>query len=122
MVPLVLYTQSGLSIMPNRLAEQIDALAAFAHTALPVVSPQLNTQSGDHTRVGTFTPQSAARASFQRAVAGIQKYLPTLAQARQTEARFRLIEDARLLANVGGFGVKREQLCHSGFTLSASLS
>jgi hypothetical protein len=29
--------------MPNLLAEQIDTLAAFAHTALPVISLYLNT-------------------------------------------------------------------------------
>ena len=50
LVRLVLYTQSGLHIMPNLLAEQIDTLAAFAPTALPVISLYLNTQSDDHGR------------------------------------------------------------------------
>src|ERR1035441_7951871 len=77
--------------MPNLLAEQIDTLAAFAHTALPVISLYLNTQSDDHgrdhfasfirkelhTRARTFAPQSAARASFVRDVDRIEKYLAT---------------------------------------------
>lgn len=75
--------------MPTLLAEQIDALAAFAPTALPVISLYLNTQSDDHgrdqfasfikkelhTRTMTFAPQSAARASFIRDVDRIEKYL-----------------------------------------------
>jgi peptide chain release factor subunit 1 len=75
--------------MPNLLTEQIDALAAFAPTALPVISLYLNTQSDDHgrdhfasfikkelhTRAKTFAPQSAARASFVRDVDRIGKYL-----------------------------------------------
>ena len=79
------------NIMPNLLAEQIDTLAAFAHTALPVISLYLNTQSDDHgrdhfasfirkelhTRARTFAPQSAARASFVRDVDRIEKYLAT---------------------------------------------
>ena len=87
----MLYTQSGLHIMPNLLAEQIDTLAAFAPTALPVISLYLNTQSDDHgrdhfasfirkelhTRARTFAPQSAARASFVRDVDRIEKYLAT---------------------------------------------
>lgn len=91
MVRLVLYTQSGLYIMPNSLAEQIDALAAFSPTVLPVISLYLNTQSDDHgrdyfasfvkkelhTRAKTFAPQSAARASFERDVDKIEKYLAT---------------------------------------------
>jgi peptide subunit release factor 1 (eRF1) len=77
--------------MPSLLAEQIDTLAAFAPTALPVISLYLNTQSDDHgrdhfasfvkkelhTRAKTFTPQSAARASFARDAEGIEKYLAT---------------------------------------------
>ena len=78
-------------MMPNLLAEQIDTLAAFAPTALPVVSLYLNTQSDEHgrdhfasfirkelhTRARTFAPQSAARASFVRDVDRIEKYLAT---------------------------------------------
>jgi peptide chain release factor subunit 1 len=85
----VLYTQSDLHIMPNLLTEQIEALAAFAPTALPVISLYLNLQSDDHgrdhfasflrkelhTRAGTFVPQSAAHASFVRDVDRIEKYL-----------------------------------------------
>jgi len=77
--------------MPNLLAEQIDALAAFAPTALPVISLYLNTQSDDHgrdhfasftkkelhTRTRTFAPQSEARTSFARDVDRIEKYLAT---------------------------------------------
>jgi peptide subunit release factor 1 (eRF1) len=77
--------------MPRLLAEQADMLAAFAPTALPVVSLYLNTQSDDHgrdhfasfirkelhTRARTFAPQSAARASFVRDVDRIEKYLAT---------------------------------------------
>jgi peptide chain release factor subunit 1 len=77
--------------MPNLLAEQIDTLAAFAPTALPVISVYLNTQSDEngrdhfapfikkelHTRSKTFAPQSAARASFVRDVDRIEKYLAT---------------------------------------------
>jgi len=91
LVRLVLYTQSGFPIMPNLLAEQIDTLAAFAPTALPVISLYLNTQSGDHgrdhfasfvrkelhTRARTFAPQSAAGASFVRDVDRLEKYLAT---------------------------------------------
>ena len=91
LVRLVLYTQSGLHIMPNLLAEQIDTLAAFAPTELPVISLYLNTQSDDHgrdhfasfvkkelhTRARTFAPQSAAHASFVRDVDRIEKYLAT---------------------------------------------
>ena len=76
-------------MMPNLVTEQIDALAAFAPTALPVISLYLNTQSDDHgrdhfasfikkefhTRAKTFAPQSAARASFVRDVDRIEKYL-----------------------------------------------
>ena len=36
--------------MPNLLAEQIETLAAFAPTVLPVISLYLNTQSDDHGR------------------------------------------------------------------------
>ena len=75
--------------MPNLLTEQIEALAAFAPTALPVISLYLNLQSDDHgrdhfasflkkelhTRAGTFVPQSAAHASFVRDVDRIEKYL-----------------------------------------------
>jgi hypothetical protein len=75
--------------MPNLVTEQIDALAAFAPTPLPVISLYLNTQSDDHgrdhfasfikkefhTRAKTFAPQSAARASFVRDVDRIEKYL-----------------------------------------------
>ena len=77
--------------MPNLLAEQIDLLAAFAPTDLPVISLYLNTQSDDHgrdnfasfikkelhTRAKTFEPQSAARASFVRDAERIEKYLAT---------------------------------------------
>jgi len=77
--------------VPNLLAEQIDTLAAFVPTALPVVSLYLNTQSDHHgrdhfasfirkelhTRARTFAPQSAARASFVRDVDRIEKYLAT---------------------------------------------
>jgi peptide subunit release factor 1 (eRF1) len=77
--------------MPNSLAEQIDTLAAFAPSALPVISLYLNTQSDDHgrdrfasfvrkelqTRARTLTTQSAARASFVRDVDKIGKYLAT---------------------------------------------
>jgi peptide chain release factor subunit 1 len=76
-------------IMPNLVTEQIDALAAFAPTALPVISLYLNTQSDDHgrdhfasfikkelhTRAKSFAPQSAGRASFVRDVDRIEKYL-----------------------------------------------
>ncbi len=75
--------------MPNLLAEQIDTLAAFVPTALPVISLYLNTQSDGHgrdhfasflrkelhTRARTFAPQSAAHASFARDVERIEKYL-----------------------------------------------
>jgi hypothetical protein len=50
LVRLVLYTQSGLPIMSILLADQIDTLAAFVPTELPVISLYLNTQSGDHGR------------------------------------------------------------------------
>jgi len=87
----VLCIQSGLYIMPNLLAEQIDALAAFTATALPVISLYLNAQSDDHgrdhfasfvrkelhTRARTFAPKTAARASFLRDVDRIEKYLAT---------------------------------------------
>ena len=77
--------------MPNLLADQIDILAAFVPTVLPVISLYLNTQSDDHgrdhfasfirkelhTRARTFAPQSAARASFVRDVDRIEKYLAT---------------------------------------------
>jgi peptide chain release factor subunit 1 len=77
--------------MPNLLADQIDILAAFAPTELPVISLYLNTQSDDHgrdhfasfirkefhTRAKTFAPQSAARASFASDVIRIEKYLVT---------------------------------------------
>jgi peptide subunit release factor 1 (eRF1) len=77
--------------MPNLLAEQIDTLAAFAPTALPVISLYLNTQSDDHgrdhfasfirkelhTRARTFEAQSAARDSFSIDVDRIEKYLAT---------------------------------------------
>jgi peptide chain release factor subunit 1 len=77
--------------MPNLLADQIDTLAAFVPTVLPVISLYLNTQSDDHgrdhfasflrkelhTRARTFAPQSAARASFVRDVDRIEKYLAT---------------------------------------------
>ena len=36
--------------MPNLLADQIDTLAAFVPTVLPVISLYLNTQSDDHGR------------------------------------------------------------------------
>jgi len=91
LVRLVLYAQSKLHIMPNSLTEQIDSLAAFAPTELPVISLYLNTQSDDHgrdhfasfirkeihTRAKTFAPQSAAHASFARDVERIEKYLAT---------------------------------------------
>jgi hypothetical protein len=77
--------------MPNLLAEQIDTLAAFTPTTLPVISLYLNTQSDDHgrdhfasfirkelhTRAKTFAPQSAAHASFVQDVERIEKYLAT---------------------------------------------
>ena len=77
--------------MPNLLAEQIDTLAAFAPTELPVISLYLNTQPDDHgrdhfasfirkelhTRARTFARQSVARASFTRDVDRIEKYLTT---------------------------------------------
>jgi peptide chain release factor subunit 1 len=77
--------------MPNLLAEQIDILAAFTPTTLPVISLYLNTQSDDHgrdhfasfirkelhTRAKTFAPQSAAHASFVQDVERIEKYLAT---------------------------------------------
>ncbi len=77
--------------MPNQLAEQIDTLAAFVPTELPVISLYLNTQSDDHgrdhfasfvkkelhTRARTFAPQSAAHASFVSDVNRIEKYLAT---------------------------------------------
>ena len=88
---VVLYFQSGIYIMPNLLTEQIDHLAAFVPTALPVISLYLNTQSDDHgrdhfasfirkefhTRARTFAPQSAAHASFVRDGDRIEKYLAT---------------------------------------------
>ena len=75
--------------MPTLLTEQIDTLAAFTPTELPVISLYLNTQSDDHgrdhfgsfvkkelhTRAGTFAPQSAAHASFVKDVERIEKYL-----------------------------------------------
>jgi len=75
--------------MPNLVTEQIDALAAFAPTALPVISLYLNARSDDHgrdhfasfikkelhTRAKTFAPQSAAHTSFVRDVDRIEKYL-----------------------------------------------
>jgi peptide chain release factor subunit 1 len=87
----VLYTKSDLHIMPKLLTEQIDTLAAFAPTELPVISLYLNTQSDDHgrdhfasfvkkelhTRARTFAPESAAHASFLRDVERIEKYLAT---------------------------------------------
>ena len=77
--------------MPNLLADQIDVLAAFTPTELPVISLYLNTQSDDHgrdhfasfirkefhTRAKTFAPQSPARASFALDVIRIEKYLAT---------------------------------------------
>ena len=89
LVTLMLCTQSVLHIMPNLLAEQIDTLAAFAPTELPVISLYLNTQSDDHgrdhfasfirkelrARSKMFAPQSAAHASFLRDVSRIEKYL-----------------------------------------------
>jgi peptide chain release factor subunit 1 len=77
--------------MPNTLAEQIDSLAAFAPTELPVISLYLNTQSDDHgrdnfasfvkkelhTRARTFEPLSVAGASFARDVDRIETYLAT---------------------------------------------
>jgi peptide chain release factor subunit 1 len=77
--------------MPSLLAAQIDSLAAFAPTELPVISLYLNTQSDEHgrdhfasfvkkelhTRAGTFAPQSAAHASFLRDVERIENYLAT---------------------------------------------
>jgi peptide subunit release factor 1 (eRF1) len=77
--------------MHSPLAEQIDILAGFAPTVLPVISLYLNTQSDDHgrdhfasfikkelhTRAKTFAPQSAAHASFVRDVDKIEKYLAT---------------------------------------------
>jgi hypothetical protein len=75
--------------MPNLLTGQIETLAAFAPTGLPVISLYLNTQSGGHerdkfapcvkkelrTRAKTFEPESAAQASFVRDVNRIEKYL-----------------------------------------------
>ena len=75
--------------MLSLLVEQIDALAAFTPTALPVISLYLNTQSDDHgrdhfasfirkelhTRARTFAPQSAGHASFVRDVDRIEEYL-----------------------------------------------
>jgi len=83
--------RAAFTIMPNLLADQIDTLAAFVPTVLPVISLYLNTQSDDHgrdhfasflrkelhTRARTFAPQSAARASFVRDVDRIEKYLAT---------------------------------------------
>jgi peptide chain release factor subunit 1 len=77
--------------MPSLLATQIDSLAAFAPTELPVISLYLNTQSDEHgrdhfasfvkkelhTRARTFAPRSAAHASFLRDVERIEKYLAT---------------------------------------------
>ena len=77
--------------MPNLLAQQVEALAAFAPTDLPVISLYLNTQADDHgrdhfasfirkelhTRARTFAPQSAAHASFLEDVDRIEKYLAT---------------------------------------------
>ena len=68
--------------MPNLLAEQIDRLAAFAPTELPVISLYLNAQSDDHGR----------------------DHFASFVKKEQTGARFRLIEDAPLLAEVGGVG------------------
>ena len=75
--------------MLNSLADQIDVLAAFVPTPLPVISLYLNTQSDGHgrdhfasfikkelhTRSRTFAPQSAAHASFAHDVDRIEKYL-----------------------------------------------
>ncbi|HYW42013.1 MAG TPA: Vms1/Ankzf1 family peptidyl-tRNA hydrolase [Bryobacteraceae bacterium] len=77
--------------MRNVLAEQIDTLAAFAPTELPVISLYLNTQSDDHgrdhfasfikkefhTRAKAFASQPAARASFAADIERIEKYLAT---------------------------------------------
>ena len=77
--------------MPILLADQIDTLAAFTPTELPVISLYLNTRSDDHgrddfasfvkkelhTRARTFAPQSAAHESFAVDVARIEKYLAT---------------------------------------------
>ena len=77
--------------MPNSLSEQIDILAAFTPTELPVISLYLNTQSDDHgrdhfasfvkkelhTRAKTFVSQPAAHASFLRDIDRIEKYLAT---------------------------------------------
>ena len=77
--------------MPSLLNEQIDTLAAFTPTELPVISLYLNTQSDEHgrdhfasfvkkelhTRAGTFAPQSAAHASFVKDGERIEKYLAT---------------------------------------------
>jgi peptide chain release factor subunit 1 len=77
--------------MPIMLAEQIDTLAAFTPTELPVISLYLNTQSDDRgrdnfasfvkkelrTRAVTFAPQSAAYESFAVDVARIEHYLAT---------------------------------------------
>lgn len=105
--------------MPTLLSGQIDTLAAFAPTELPVISLYLNTQSDDHgrdhlasfvkkelhTRAGTLAPQSPAHASDSEAVElllGDYRSGGLAVVARQTGARFKLIEDATLLAAVGG--------------------
>jgi len=91
LVRLALCSQSGFPIMSNLLEEQIDTLAAFTPTELPVISLYLNTQSDDHgrdcfasfirkelhTRAKTFAPQSASHASFVRDVGRIEEYLAT---------------------------------------------
>ncbi len=126
--------------MPNLLAEQIDTLAAFAPTALPVINLYLNTQSDDHGRdhFASFVRKEqhtrtrrkgrgSALEHVSQALRGEEEeqFLETtsstgegdklsetiLARARQTGARLRLIEDVPLLAEVGG--VKKEQPCHS---------
>ncbi len=112
--------------MHNLLAEQVDTLAAFALTALPVISLYLNAQTDDHgrdhfasfvkkelhTRARTFASQSEARASFVRDVDKIEKYLAT--ELRPST------NGLALFACAGADGVKEEPPCHSGFTSSAS--
>jgi peptide subunit release factor 1 (eRF1) len=75
--------------MLTQLDEQLDTLAAFAPTALPVISLYLNTQPDGHgrdnfasfirkelhTRARTFALQPEAHASFTRDVDRIEKYL-----------------------------------------------
>ncbi len=75
--------------MHTSVDSQFEMLAAFAPGEFPVISVYLNTQSDDHgrdhfasflkkelhTKAGTLEPLSKSRASFERDVTRIEKYL-----------------------------------------------